>query len=602
MAYIPSEKDFDKYEPYTPSSKDFDKYEEEEYKPTSAWGAFGRSAQKTPLEAIHKILSMTPLSIVPLEKAAPSLYKQGDKAHPFATTLGEFAVPGLAALRGIKAGTSLAALNRISDLAQKSKYHSELKNTNKISSEADNELQGFEDYLKRAYGSKNEASLLRASDKANSQENEVAPLAKQAPEDLSNRLPGATGEGLIPEAENNTRQAEQGIESVNNEIRSYLNHNETHDVNLQRIVNPILRANRQQISSGYNDLENDLSQHNVTIPNTNTAKELTSQLSELIKNGGIHSEEATKLVGELDRVGKNETIPADTYLRAYRTAEQLSREAMNKARQIGKVTQEQRQEFENLSQQYAEQAEKMSRHLEASVGEDILPRLSTLNRRWATEVRSLDRNPFHRKLSSNNPMKSPNLMQDLRGDAPGQDFLRQVISGHSGALRNLVGRTYANNPEGLLNAPPEEMQYIERLPSLTGMRNRLQQAQQRHGQSLAEEQRVREHVENLARENSRISKAHEESVKKEKAKTEARKLHAELKEKQSNIERDIKINRKLREQKENSLKKSMELDKKVQQMEADLSRIKSSIKEVAKLIAKGVAGVETINIIRKIFK
>ena len=53
--------------------------------------------------------------------------------------------------------------------------------------------------------------------------------------------------------------------------------------------------------------------------------------------------------------------------------------------------------------------------------------------------------------------------------------------------------------------------------------------------------------------------------------------------------------------KENSLKKNMELDMKVKQMEKDLSKIKKASLEIVKLIAKGVIGAEAINLFRKIF-
>ena len=230
--------------------------------------------------------------------------------------------------------------------------------------------------------------------------------------------------------------------------------------------NPMLRANRQEISRGYNNLEQEMAHENVTIPNTRDARQLTSQLSELIRNGGLHSEEATNLLRELDRVGENEFIPADVYLRAYRTSEQLARQANQKAYQVGKLTDEQRQQFRDLAERYENQANQMSQHLENNVGDDVLPRLEELNSRWANEVRALDRNPFHRKLATNNPINTPNMMQALRGDARGQAFLRQTIMSHPEALRNLIGHTYAENPEGLLNVPPEEMQYIEKIALL----------------------------------------------------------------------------------------------------------------------------------------
>ena len=50
--------------------------------------------------------------------------------------------------------------------------------------------------LKTAYGTKDEASLLRKAQQAGTKAEELAPLAKQEPENISNRLPPASGEGI----------------------------------------------------------------------------------------------------------------------------------------------------------------------------------------------------------------------------------------------------------------------------------------------------------------------------------------------------------------------------------------------------------------------
>jgi hypothetical protein len=604
MSYKPSKEDWSQYDKYIPSNEDLGHYEnDQDNGTTTAFGAFGRSALKAPAQLTHTLMTALGLPAVSVEEAAPTWFKEGDIQHPIAQTLGSVAVPYGIAGKAIGLGAKgINAYRKLQDLKNQRSYKEQLGQATQESAENENAFNDFMERLKTAYGTKDEASLLRKANQASEKANEVQDLANEPLENISNRLPGATGEGLIPAAEAQTEQAANEIENVGSEIRPELRHNETHDVNLQRIINPILRANRQEISRGFNNLGEELSSQNVTIPNTNTAQELTSQLTDLIKNGGIHSEEATNLLKELDKVGKDEVIPADVYLRSYRTAEQLSREAMNRARQVGKLTDDQRKQFEDLAERYENQANQMSQYLEENVGEDVLPRLEELKSRWANEVRALDRNPFHRKLASNNPINTPNMMQALRGDARGQAFLRQIIMNNPEALRNLIGRTYANNPEGLLTAPPEEMQYIERLPSLMRLRQRLQQAQHQHGEALTREQQVREHVRNLEAENKRIAKGFEEDVAREKGKAEAKKLHTQLKEKQKNLERDIKINRQLREKKENSLKKSIELDEKVKQMNADLERIKNASKEIAKLIVKGIVGVETINIVRKILK
>lgn len=604
MSYKPSKEDWNQYDHYIPSNEDLSHYESnQDDGSTTSFGAFGRSALKAPAQLTHTLLSALGLPVVPVEEAAPKLFKEGDIQHPIAQTLGSIAVPYGIAGKAIGLGAKgINAYRKLQDLKNQRSYKEQLGQATQESAEDENAFNDFMERLKTAYGTKDEASLLRKANQASEKASKVQDLANEPLENISNRLPGATGEGLIPAAEAQTEQAANEIENVRSAIRPELRHNETHDVNLQRIVNPILRANRQQISQGYNELSQEMANHNVTIPNTSNAQELTSQLSELIRNGGLHSEEATNLLKELDNVGKDEVIPADVYLRSYRTAEQLARKANEKAYQVGKLTDEQRQQYRDLAERYESQAAKMSQYLEENVGKDITPRLEALNSRWANEVRALDRNPFHRKLASNNPINTPNMMQALRGDARGQAFLRQIIMNNPEALRNLIGRNYANNPEGLLTAPPEEMQYIERLPELMRMRERLQQAQHQHGEALAREQQVREHVRNLEEENKRIAKGFEEDVAREKAKAEAKKLHTQLKEKQKNLERDIKINRQLRGKKENSLKKSIELDEKVKQMNADLDRIKNASKEIAKLIIKGVVGIETINIVRKILK
>ena len=88
------------------------------------------------------------------------------------------------------------------------------------------------------------------------------------------------------------------------------------------------------------------------------------------------------------------------------------------------------------------------------------------------------------------------------------------------------------------------------------MINRLRQAHQGHmGQALQEEEaNPGAHVRNLSAEQERVARGHKEDVAREKTKADARKLHKELKDKETKLKRDIEINRQLRDAKRKLIK------------------------------------------------
>ena len=120
MSYIPNDKDWSKYDNYIPSKEALNHYGKEENEngdETTAGGAFLRSAIKGPAKLTYSLLSALGLPAVPVEEAAPKLFKEGDIKHPIASTAGEYALPFGAAGKTI--GLGLKSLNAIKESCKK---------------------------------------------------------------------------------------------------------------------------------------------------------------------------------------------------------------------------------------------------------------------------------------------------------------------------------------------------------------------------------------------------------------------------------------------------------------------------------------------------
>lgn len=493
--------------------KEFNSYQDhKEEKPneeTSSIGAFLRSAGRGPYDLAENLG-------VPHDKLIYPQFiheKPGDIQHPIAKFAGS----------SVWGGPILKELGLLGKVAQGFKgiknigqLHQDAARTEEAANQAKTEQQQFADLLQSRYGKSKIPSIQRALNEAHAKQltlqekypNEQA-LSQQEPTDLSNRLPGATGEHLLPQAQNQTRLA-------NRETSQYLGRGnpEPHDVMYQNIMNQMIRGNRAELSRGYNQLGQTFENRNITLPRTRDINEAHQELRRVISEGGLDSPEARALAHDLSS-SENQDIPAADMLRQFRSADKLSKLASRKSFERNEnLTEEQRNNFRRQAHEYRTQANRLQDILERDVDPQFASTLQNLNRGWR-QYASLYENPLARKIESGRGISGNNILEQMRGDDIGQQLLRELTRSHPEAQRSAIGHTYAEHPDRLLNASPYEQGFIDQNPNLTGMIQRMRQAQQN-------EQIARQQAAARQEEAARAERAYQEDVQKEQAKSQAR--------------------------------------------------------------------------------
>lgn len=501
---------------YKPSSRNLldeanINYEEKEEQPTektSSLGALLRAAGRAPYDLAESLGAPHEKLIYPdwiKEKEYDKLQ------HPLAETAGSLLWGGpLLKELGIS-GKGIRGLKTLKDI-------SNIKNINKNVEEAEQNHQQSSENVKNVqdfYGKSSipsmRAALERAHLKMKSLENENPSgrsLSEQEPTNLQNRLPGSTGENLVPESrlitQNETR-----------EIQPYLGKGKQNDVLFQNTMNKMIKSNRAEIGSGYDKLKQTFENKNIELTKTKDISQIHKELRELISKGGLDTPEAKQLASDLNNTGKDKNISASSLLTQFRTLDKLAKQSYNKSFERNEsLTEQQRNDYKNQAEEYQRQAKKLSDLLEDKVDPDFGKTLKQLNNSWRRYA-SLYKNPLGREIESQRGISGNNIFQKMRGEDAGQKLLQELTLSNPHATRAAIGHTYAENPEELLEAPEFEQQFIQSNPHLQGYMQRIKQ-------SLQGEQAAERTAQKRQEEAMRVEKAYKEDVQLEKLKSEAR--------------------------------------------------------------------------------
>ncbi len=402
---------------------------------------------------------------------------------------------------------------------------------------------------------------------------------------LSNRLPGATGESLVPEAQSNTT-------NIESQIQRYLGHGEQqHDVDYQNSMNQLIRQGRSQLSEGYNDLRNQFNDRNVEITSTKSVKDIQQELRKLISEGGYDNPEARELANQLQSADKGKTVPASKLLTQFQTADKLAKLATQKSFERNQnLTQEQREFFSKQAEQFREQAEKIASLLEEQVNPEFRNQLQQLNSGWR-QYASLYKNPLARKIESGRGISGNNILNQLRGEDIGQRLLRSLTLSNPEANHAAIAHTYASNPRGLLESPQYEQQFIQQNTSLPQYQRQLQE-------SIQGEQRAQKLAFERQEEAYRVERAYQEDVELEKIKSEAKKIASEI-EKWNQAIKDFE---KALKNEKLTLKEKMEIGARLNDARKNVNRLKSIGKKALGYSLIAGIGDTAINKFLNIFK
>lgn len=408
------------------------------------------------------------------------------------------------------------------------------------------------------------------------------------------RTAASQAEEALAKATSDKEAATEKVAGYEAALRKGLGEGKTHDVELTRKVKPALKKNQEEIGAGYKEQEAELAKKEVKIT---TTEEVKKAMKEADTFHGLLGYKPTKeAAAEFETVSKEHVIPADVFSRNIRSIRHNAKEANNKAYQIGNISENERAKYEAIAKGLNDQADVLEAHLIKNIGPNHKLKRQALNHRWATEVRSLDKNPTFRKIQKQEGISGDDLAMALRGDAEGQQHLRNTILKDPDAVLNLLGHKYAENPSGLVKVNEETQQYVNALPEKVRVlrENLVKAVAERDAAHAAHAKAKRGHAEakSSADKESKMQKqlkaSHEEKVKQEnkreadrQANVEARKKNEEINrhnkmvtEKMKSIESDIKNVKKAMENTKLSKEEHMRLNLRLKELTKNKERLK----------------------------
>lgn len=622
----------------------------------SVMGAFLRAGARAPLESAENLASLIGLPINKEGEFPLINEKESDKSHPFAELSGGlsgFLAPGAAGvslLRSIPLWGKIAKNASPSLLRRLPVYGSEgaalgaayspeghrdegsimgallgaggsliptvgssfsslknrlssLRNLDRLKEEG---VISNEDYLKisndekalqqlsetQGLGkdvTKMEADLPLLSKEADLIKNEINEIPKI---NIENMLPSPTGEELIPNAEALLKSTNEKLSEQEAKLSEKLGKGESHRKKVASILNPLLEERQAEIGRGYDSYINNLNEKNIELSNPRDAKQITSDIHELIKRGDLKSPELTKLVDELEHSGKKEIIPADKFVSAYRSLRQMAQKTRSNA--YGKSPQEFDRMIEAANSMDKDVA-RMEEVINKGLGEDNLKELHALNKRYSTEIAPLFKNKFFLHMQANS--KAPkNMISQLTNEpyiksrnpnkVTGSKILNDIIKNDPELLRNVLGERFANNPKDIHLFDEEAAEFINHHPELKSEIEKyslLNKQKQSHINEL-EEAKIKS--DKLNSEHERINESFKEETKKQKNRSKKETELDEINQKIENLKRNIPELKKKSKQKEISLSKKIEIENKISETEKDITKLKNR----AAILAVGLTG------------
>ncbi len=556
----------------------------------------------------------------------------------------------------------------------KEKYAPESAEINQSYTDALGNLEKLKEKFTREHGVHDPLALIRKSEKAQEERAGHENVVNETPEELrvnevpehpqepqltelalmerepyahiaKNEIPKhEINEQAISEAEDLLQTAEQKHAAKEAEVINELGgKGRAFNRHVANKLNPLLEKQHQEVSNEYNDFTEGLKNENIALENPRDAKQIAKEIGEEFKKTkNFQSPEIQKLAQELETIGKQNIIPADKFVSAYRTMRKMARETRKSA--YGKS----QQEFDRLMDRANEMdvdVEKMKGIIDEGLGKDKLADLQKIDRRYATEVAPLFKNEFFMKMQKHsiapgnmmeNLLKEPFIKEKNPNKVTGGHILREIVKNDPELLRDVVGEQYAHKPQALHEWEENHHEFIKHMPELQKVRNEhyetgqnVQYAKQHLAETkkqvqqqkemadkehnrlqeerveknrLAKENAVKEHQERKReahQENKRKKEEHREKVEQhEKMKKyhESKTRMNELDEKIKNLEEAAQH---MKEAQANAkkpgsnakLKHIFELEKKKVAINKELEKAKAEQRKVAKIVGGGLLGI-----------
>lgn len=436
---------------------------------------------------------------------------------------------------------------------------------------------------------KMESILPYLESEASGLKEELSQIPKQ---DLTNRLPFPSGEELVPESESLLKSTEKKLAEQEKKISTMLGEGNAHRKRVASKLNPILEKRQAEIGKGYDEYIENLKDKNVVLSNPRDAKAITADIHKLLQKGDLKSPELIKLTDELSTAGKEDTMPADKFVSAYRSLRSMSQKTRSSA--YGKSP----QEFDRLieaADSMDKDVARMEEVINKGLGGENLKQLKSLNHRYATEVAPLFKNDFflHMQAKSKAPK---NMMEHLTNEpyiksknpnkATGTQILNEIIRSDPELLQNVIGERFASNPKNIHQWDEIAQEFIQHMPELKKEISIYKSLHESKSKNIKNIEQAREKSSLLKKESKRINEGFEQDKKIQNERLKKEKELSDLQEKITNLRRNIPELKKKANAREISLKKKIELEQQISKTEKDIKALKNR----AGILAIGLTG------------
>jgi len=347
---------------------------------------------------------------------------------------------------------------------------------------------------------------------------ELEPQAQIPHENTDNLLNWPGGEDLVPNAMK---------EKANHvrEMEHYLGKGRTLDTELASEIKSSIKGAKQHIQKEYyNPVEEYTAKHYIQLPRTADIKAIEEQLAKISSDPEFKNSYGFEKLKKamIKQSGGHDLVRANDFVKQWKETKQAASKARSKGYQEGGEDQAywQRQAA-NLKEIADEQLQILEHHLP----KQYFHKLTEADRLWKQEIAPFYGNKIYEQVKKLTRIDVPNIMKEVRGSGMGQEKMKELLLANPKLTRLAVGHSYAKNPEALLHAPEHEQHFINNLPSLKGMMEKLQS----HNRNIeiAKAQHAR-----LQGNRARVEEGHSELVKqqmeRQKAIAKREKLHSEI--------------------------------------------------------------------------
>ncbi len=370
-------------------------------------------------------------------------------------------------------------------------------------------------------------SITRQINAKHSEMQGIEPQTQLPHENTDNLLNYPAGEELIPHA---TKQKEMGMKEIEHYLNSGISGKKTVDVEIANEINSSLKKVKQHIQKNYYEPVEEYTKNNyIQLPRTADVKHIEEQLSKISTDPQFkNSPGFEKLKQQMIKQGKgHDLVNAHDFVKQWKETKQAAAKARRKGYQEGGEDQAYWQDQAANMKEIADQQLQILQH---HLPKLYFDKLTSADKLWKDNIVPFYGNRLREQAKKLGRIDVKNIPNELRGAGMGQEKMLELFLANPKLTRLALAHSHGKNLEGLLNAGAEVQPFIEKLPALQGMLNRL------HGHNRNIEIAKLQHQQATGN-RRRVESAHNELVKQQKVRQDAIQKSEKIKSEIINLER-----------------------------------------------------------------